>query len=791
MAKLLEKSTIITRILAATLLPVCVVFALSSFSIYKVVKDKSEQFEIESARNFAEQLSSRISDQFSRMDRMALFTKAGLESLNENEAGALHAADNMLKSLLTSVPEVYNAWFVFEPGAFPGHPENVNKRFKKSYIIGEGNKIREIFDLSDEVLNNPEKSLWFTIPLTNNKPYMGQAAYDYQVGEGMVVVSGLSYPLERNGKVIGVLGLDLVFKKVLDFMNTEEFMGGRGKSSMITGDGLLVYSTDPEKWEDPGGVLVSEKRREEALDSEIALVYEAVSPKTGEKKVICLTKVETHEGADPLLLYIELPGDALTRQAMVLLKAVLGIDVLGVGLIVLFVVIAAWTIVQPLRNITLKAREIAAGNLGVQFEEPGGGDGKNEITQLNLALKEMLAQLNQMHGLKIAAMTAEVEQQKMRETAEVKDRFFASMSHEIRTPMNAVIGLSDLLLTSELDEVQRNRVENIRISAQALLRLINDILDTSKMGAGKAELVCGDYSFIELVDNVFSVVKMMADKKGLAFCLEMSGELPPCLYGDEDRLRQVLLNLLGNAIKYTPKGFVRLDIAIHEKAIDLEVTDSGIGIKEEILPYIFDAFRRVEAPGTRKIEGTGLGLNIARMLLEMMGGTIDVESKYGQGSVFRVSIPKVLGNSLNLEYGSAARQAGYRWKARVLVVDDNKMNLTVAAGLLEYLGISCDEACSGEQGIELARETRYDLIFMDHIMPGMDGIEATKLLRSSSPHNKDVPIIAFTANAQIKAHSFFLLSGMNDVLAKPIDIKMMQTILYKWLPESTRTDPEG
>lgn len=278
------------------------------------------------------------------------------------------------------------------------------------------------------------------------------------------------------------------------------------------------------------------------------------------------------------------------------MEAVLGIDVLGVGLIVLFVVIVAWTIVQPLRKITLKAREIAAGNLDVQFEEPGGEDGKNEITQLNLALKEMLAQLNQMHSLKIAAMAAEVEQQKMRETADVKDHFFASMSHEIRTPMNAVIGLSDLLLTSELDEVQKNQVENIRISAQALLSLINDILDTSKMEAGKAELVCGDYSFIELVDNVFSVAKMMADKKGLAFCLEMPGELPPCLYGDEDRLRQVLLNLLGNAIKYTPKGFVRFNIAIHEKVIDFEVADSGIGIKEEILPSIFDAFHRVEDP---------------------------------------------------------------------------------------------------------------------------------------------------------------------------------------------------
>ncbi len=794
MVKLLAKSTIRTRILAATLAPMLVVLALSSFSIYKVVKAKSEKCGIEATRNFAEQLSSRVSDQLSRMHGMAMFTKTSLENLHKNDAAALSAADNLLKSMLLSVPEIHNAWFAFEPGAFPGHPEYADKRFKKSYVLGEGNKIREIFDLPDEVLDNPEKSPWFAIPLTASEPYMEQAAYyNYQDGEGTVMISSLNYPLERDGKVIGVLGLDLVFKKVLDFVKATERMHGIRSSSLMTREGLLVYSTDPEQWEDPGAgaVLVPENKRKEALDSDFALVYEAVSPKTGESRVISLTKVEVREGSDPLLLYIELPGDALTRQAEALLKIVLGIGSLGVILIVVCIAVATRTIVLPLRRITLKAREIASGNLDVQFEEPCGEDDKNEITQLNLALKEMLVQLNQMHGLKIAGMTAEVEQQKMREAAGMKDRFFASMSHEIRTPMNAVIGLSDLLLTSELDEIQRNHVENVRTSAQALLSLINDILDTSKMEAGKTELVGGDYRFIELIDNVFSVVKMMADKKGLDFDLEISGELPACLFGDENRVRQVLLNLLGNAIKYTPKGFVRFSIAIHEKTIDFEVADSGIGIKEEVLPYVFDAFCRVNDSRTRKIEGTGLGLNIVRMLVEKMGGTIDVESVYGQGSVFRVSMPKVLGDPVKLEHDSAVRQARYNWKARVLVVDDNEINLTVATSLLEHLGISCEEAHSGEQAIELARETRYDLIFMDHIMPGMDGIEATKLLRASGRHNKDVPIIALTANAQSKAHSLFLLAGMNDILAKPIDISMMQSILYKWLPESTRTERSG
>ena len=786
---LFKKSSITTRILLATLIPMLAVLILSSFFIYKVIRDGSEKYARETTRYFAEQLSFRISDRFSRMNSVVLFTKGGLESLDTGNLTATDTAERLLKSMLLTVPGVYNVWFVFEPGTFSSHPEYANKRFKKSYVITDDGHISQVYDISDEVLDDPGQSPWFAVPFKEDKLFVENAApHDYRDGKGIVMISSLNYPLHLNGKTVGVLGMDLVFTKILEFVDTAEVVGGNGTISLMNRDGMLIYSTDMGKLDGATSIMASASQRNEAMNSDFALVYDGVDPETGEAKVFCLSKVSIHDAAEPILLYIELPGDILTRQALSLLRTILIIGILGVSAIVICNIVAARTIVRPLRGITKKAREIAAGNLDIQFEETGDLNKKNEVNQLSSALKEMLAQLHQMTDLKIAGMTAEVERQKMREAARMKDRFFASMSHEIRTPMNAVIGLSDLLLTSDLGDNQKSRVEDIRTSAQALLSLINDILDTSKMEAGKMDLNREDYNFPQLIDNISSIIKMMADKKGLTFSMETFGELPVCLYGDEDRVRQILLNLLGNAIKYTRDGFVRFKVFAREASIEFEVADSGIGVKKEILPYIFDIFNRVEDDSTKKIEGTGLGLSIVRMLVEMMGGSISVESIYGQGSSFRVVLPKVLGDPGNMAAAGSAGQTVYNWKARVLVVDDNEINLTVAGSLLEHFGISCDEAPSGEAAIRLASQTEYDLIFMDHIMPGLDGTQTTELLRKTGVHNKRVPIVALTANIQPEARAGFFAAGMNDVLAKPIDIKMMQAVLYKWLPDSSRIE---
>lgn len=256
--------------------------------------------------------------------------------------------------------------------------------------------------------------------------------------------------------------------------------------------------------------------------------------------------------------------------------------------------------------------------------------------------------------------------------------------------------------------------------------------------------------------------------------------MPICLYGDDVRLRQVLINILNNAVKFTQEGFVRLAIRAGSESIDIDISDSGIGIKEEDIPNVFAAFAQADMLKNRSQEGTGLGLSITKSLIEMMDGRITVESVYGQGTVFHITIPKVLGDETLIKYEGSSESAVYAPDAKILVVDDNLINLNVACGLLGLCEITADTAASGKEAIELIRKNRYDLIFMDHMMPEMDGVEATKIIREMGIN---MPIIALTANAITGAREEFIAAGMNDLLTKPIKKALLFKILENWLPK--------
>ena len=483
---------------------------------------------------------------------------------------------------------------------------------------------------------------------------------------------------------------------------------------------------------------------------------------------------------------------------------------------------------------------------------------------------------------------------------QAKSMFVSNLSHEIRTPMNAIVGMTEILMRDTFTEQQTEYLMNIKSSGNALLSIINDILDFSKMETGKFELVESDYEPMAMLNDLGMIFLTRIGEKDIELIFDIDRNIPATLHGDSLRIRQLIINLVNNAIKYTQKGHIIFRLYVdhftsNSVVLSGSVRDSGMGIRQEDLGKLFTSFQRVDLQKNANTEGTGLGLSIAKQLVELMDGTIAVDSQYGKGSDFHftirqhlvdgkqepsISVPDNLANktvSGNLADSYAltglkrtAEQLGLRYlpydtegnekvdflfldvslyekeksqlpphdklfllqnptqeftknvdvpilnkplycvnlyhalsekkesakqsrgalisftapDARVLVVDDNLMNRRVATGLLRPLSMTIDTAEGGQEAISMMEKTHYDLIFMDHMMPGMDGIEATKIIRDTdNDYFRQVPIIALTANAISGAKEEFLKSGMNDFVAKPIEINDIVAKIKKWLPE--------
>ena len=380
---------------------------------------------------------------------------------------------------------------------------------------------------------------------------------------------------------------------------------------------------------------------------------------------------------------------------------------------------------------------------------------------------------------------------------EAKSAFLANMSHEIRTPMNAICGMADMLLDEQLSEQGKEYASTIKSSGEGLLSIINDILDFSKIESGKMDILPEEYYFSSLIHDVMSMMEVRVREKPVTLAADIQADIPRKLYGDVGRVKQVIINIMGNATKFTHEGTITLKAAWQWEDGDtgrlvFDVADTGIGIKPENLSRLFDAFEQVDTKRNRGIEGTGLGLSISRLLVERMGGEIQVQSEYGKGSCFTFSIRQKVIDRAPCEYYKNKQKAVVKQfrvafaapEAKVLVVDDNKVNLRVASGLLKKFGIKPDLVDNGRDCVELLRRgTRYDLIFMDHMMPEMDGIKATALIRAiGTEYTAHLPIVALSANAVQGMEEEFLTGGMNDFLPKPIDLEKMADILLKWIP---------
>lgn len=414
--------------------------------------------------------------------------------------------------------------------------------------------------------------------------------------------------------------------------------------------------------------------------------------------------------------------------------------------------------------------------------------------QISYAIKQadLLKQLeNYLKELEIAKQMAE-------KASEAKANFLANMSHEIRTPINSVLGMNEMILRESKDLDIIGYAQNIKSAGRTLLSIINDILDFSKIESGKLDIILAEYEISSLINDLVNMISERVGKKNLKLELDFPPDLPSVLYGDEIRIRQVIMNLLTNAVKYTDKGTVTFRIKWHKEGefalLLVCVEDTGRGIKEEDIPKIFHAFERIEEKKIKNIEGTGLGMSIVKQLLELMDSDLNVESIYGKGSKFsfvlkqRIIDESPIGNfALRFnkdeeavhDYGTFTAP-----DAHILVVDDNAMNLLVVQSLLKVTKIHVDTADSGFSWIEKMKYNRYDLIFVDHMMPDMDGIEALQRVKGM-PSFLDfpIPVIALTANAIAGAREKYIGEGFTDYLSKPIDSSKLEQMLVKYLPE--------
>ena len=470
----------------------------------------------------------------------------------------------------------------------------------------------------------------------------------------------------------------------------------------------------------------------------------------------------------------------------------------GVSILVLLITLIRDVITGKIKEYKLVALGIlaicAASVIQIIIYFKWTSQFSGSVMALGLVFVLVISFINTVHNV----LNMEKEKQQAVISNETKGKFLANMSHEIRTPINAVLGMDAMILRECQDENIREYAMNIQNAGQNLLVLINDILDISKIESGKMEIVPVEYDFSSVIHDVVNMNMMRAEDKGLTMKVSVENSLPFKLYGDEVRLRQILVNLLSNAVKYTKEGSISLSVRGHRVGEDIllkfEVEDTGIGIKPEDLQKLFARFERIEEERNRNIEGAGLGMSITIQLLKLMNSELQVESEYGVGSKFsfvlrqRIVSDEPIGD-LEERIKQLPQQYSYDVafvapEAKVLVVDDNVINRKVFTNLVKQTKVQVDEAENGIKCLEMVCKKHYDIIFLDHMMPELDGVETIRRMRQLNDYPcENTPVIALTANAIQGAKEMYLKEGFDAFLSKPIQPEKLERMIKEWLPE--------
>ncbi len=620
---------------------------------------------------------------------------------------------------------------------------------------------------------------WYYVPVEKGRAMWMDPYYNKNLGVDMI-----SYiiPYYYNDYIVGIIGMDVDIQLLRDKISQISFYEN-GRAFLIDRQGNFIYHYDY-----PEGVDYKNlpKKKQEFVDKLISAGVDNVNVYDDMKGI--KRKITLKELRNGMYMAFSVPLDEINAPRVQLIRHLAWISVIILILAVFIGLTLVRTIILPLKKMTSVAGEYAAGN----FEEKMETDSKDEIGILSKALQSMSISLKEQIEIASGANKA-------------KSNFLANMSHEIRTPINAILGLNEMILRRTKEDEIRDYAENIKSAGRTLLSLVNGILDFSKIEDGKMDIVPIRYKTTEMISTVISSVAERVDSKGLTFITDIDEELPCALYGDDVRVIQVMTNLLTNAVKYTESGTVTLSVKKEssdgdELKMKVMVSDTGIGIKQEDMGRLFESFERLDEVRNRNIEGTGLGISIVVNLLHMMGSELEVESKYNEGSVFSFElVQKIVDDTPIGEFAGICQKAEdtqesqdepavYAPTAKILVVDDNDMNRKVARHLLGLFGIEPDLADSGEKAIGKIRGNEYDLIFMDHRMPKMDGVETFKKIKNENLITKKTKVIALTANAIVGAKEFYFNIGFDDYLSKPLEVYKLEEKLIQYLPEDKKAE---
>ena len=796
------KSSLMMRILLSTLIPVFLVFIIVTSTIQGIISTTDEAHIAESIKFDTKQILSQTSTKLKTVEMLLSEMSYGMASIDINSEDLEIITDSYLRSLFSSSTVVYAAWVGYEPEVI-----GTEERMCRFFVREGGKNVDSFKSMNFLVLDTLELPAWYGEPLHTGRPRIALTGkFDYRIGTPLRHIVEISYPIIQNRRVIGCVGIDILYESLIntesDFSvdalaEIENTASADEQVMLLSTSGEILYSKNHDEI---GMMLFDSEAYNAKITDDPSAVLDIMSKSGiwldetnasagGTRYISILHPFQVLENLNELCyIYRQVPltqSYRLFYPSMEIIYMTVG---LGLILLCLITFFSTRGLVRPIKSITNSFHIVSESETDFMMSTssiPVTPTGVSELVILQKALTKMMTRLKEIHDLKLKSVEAAVENEKLLAANEAKTNFFANMSHEIRTPMNAISGISDIILEEGgLTLEQEKHITDIKISSDALLVIINDIMDISKMETEKMSLQSENYNFKLLIDNIASITSHLAEKSGLSFTLEIDGNFPQYLYGDPYRMRQVIMNLLGNAIKYTQKGFISLKITAVNEMLCFDVSDSGIGIRQEDLDTIFDSFKRVDSRRNREINGTGLGLAIVKNMTELMGGSIGVVSDYGVGSTFSVRLPLILGTNVNLPQYKSDKNVKFTDDLRVLVVDDNAINLNVSSGLLRVLHeIESDVASSGAEAIEMVQNTKYDIVFMDHMMPIMDGVDTTRYIRALGGEYEDLPIIALTANAVIGTREELMGAGLDDFLTKPIQHDRLREILYTWVPK--------